>query len=289
LTDFTTRLLQPGEEERLDTFLRRHADTSLFLRSNLRQSGLQPGAGAYHGTYAAAFRGEEMIAAAAHYWNGNVMLVAPEAAAAVVGAAWQASGRKLGGLFGTIAAVDQAMDGLGLKDKPIKTGRPEILYRVSLDELILPPGLQDGTVTCRRARLADFDLIVPWRIAYDIEIMGGADDLATRERSIVWAERTIAAGDMWLLEEAGRPVATSCFNAKLPDIVQIGGVWTPPQQRGRGYARAVVGGSLAAARQEGVTASVLFTPDINFPAQRAYESLGYKRVGDYAIFLFADA
>jgi predicted GNAT family acetyltransferase len=64
-------------------------------------------------------------------------------------------------------------------------------------------------------------------------------------------------------------------------------VWTPPELRGRGYARAVVAGSLLAVRVEGIRRAVLFTDDDNVQAQRAYVALGFARVGDYGIVLLA--
>ena len=82
------------------------------------------------------------------------------------------------------------------------------------------------------------------------------------------------------------PVSYSAFNASLPEIVQVGGVWTPPEQRGRGYARAVVAGSLLDARAERVVRAVLFTE--NPAARRAYEALGFQRVGEYGLGDFQD-
>ena len=60
---------------------------------------------------------------------------------------------------------------------------------------------------------------------------------------------------------------------------------TPPELRRRGYARAVVAASLLDARAEGAERSILFTPVENIPAQRAYEALGYRHIGDYRLFL----
>ena len=62
------------------------------------------------------------------------------------------------------------------------------------------------------------------------------------------------------------------FNARLPDIAQVGGVWTPPHARGRGYARCVVAGSLLHARTQGVSRALLFTMESNVAAMRAYEA-----------------
>ena len=64
-----------------------------------------------------------------------------------------------------------------------------------------------------------------------------------------------------------------------PDMVQVGGVWTPPQARSRGYARSAVALSLRAARERGVRRAILFTGDHNVPAIKAYRALGFERNG----------
>jgi len=66
-----------------------------------------------------------------------------------------------------------------------------------------------------------------------------------------------------------------------------GGVWTPPEFRGRGYARSVVAGSLVAAGKQGVARAVLFADPLNAAARAAYLSIGFAIVGDYGLVLFA--
>ncbi len=68
--------------------------------------------------------------------------------------------------------------------------------------------------------------------------------------------------------------------------MQVGGVFTPPEERGRGVARAAVAGSLRHAAGHGAHRSLLFTGEENVPARRAYEALGYEAIGDYGILLF---
>jgi len=101
-----------------------------------------------------------------------------------------------------------------------------------------------------------------------------------------WAHRTrlqsgYFAGEVVLAE--GRLVSLSAFNASLPDVVQLGGIFTPPDARSRGFGRAGVAGSLLAARERGVSRAVLFTE--NPAAIRCYESVGFRRVGDYGLVL----
>jgi predicted GNAT family acetyltransferase len=79
--------------------------------------------------------------------------------------------------------------------------------------------------------------------------------------------------------EAGRAQRT------WPDAVQVGGVFTPQALRGRGYARAVVAGSLLEARGAGAARAILFTPRPD--AVAAYRAVGFEQIGRYAVVLFA--
>jgi predicted GNAT family acetyltransferase len=98
-------------------------------------------------------------------------------------------------------------------------------------------------------------------------------------------ERSLKERRTWILEEQGKPVACSSFNTAIKEAVQVGGVWTPPELRSRGYGRAVVAASLLDARAEGVTKAILFTGENNIAAQKAYVALGFRHIGDYRIVL----
>lgn len=59
-------------------------------------------------------------------------------------------------------------------------------------------------------------------------------------------------------------------------------MWTPPDLRGKSYARAVVAGTLALAAKGGVATAVLETGRHNLAAQTAYRAIGFTVVGEYA-------
>lgn len=279
------RALVPTDRPRLEAFLRLHADGSLFLASNLRAAGLVDTGAAYEGNYAAAFDGPRIVAVAAHYWNGNVILQAPEAAGDVARRAL-AAGRPITGLLGPWAHVTAARTALGLDERPARLTSRERLLGLDLAALVVPPALAGGRVACRRIGEADLDLAIAWRVAYVREELRRPDDEATRTAAMDDVRRQLRAGVAWLLEERGRPVAFSAFNARLPDVVQIGGVFTPPALRRRGYGRAVVAGSLLDARADGARRAVLFTGEENEAALRAYEAIGFRSVGDYGLIAF---
>ena len=83
-------------------------------------------------------------------------------------------------------------------------------------------------------------------------------------------------------------MALSGFNAVLREAVQIGPVYTPPELRRRGYARAAVAASLLDARAEGVQTAILFTGQDNLPAQKAYTALGFRHVGAFRLVLLKE-
>ena len=283
----TVRVLGPGDEARLDAFLAQHADSSMLLRANLRKSGIEDHGKPYQATYAAALDGDRVVGVAAHTWMGGILLQAPEQLDAVVRHAVERSGRRVAGLIGPWAQVVAARAALDLTEQGTRMASREILYAVPLPDVVVPSALTSGAVACRRVTDDELPLVVEWRMAYNVEANRVPADAAGRARALAEAERWHAERVHFMLTRDGERVAYSAFNAHLPDTVQVGGVWTPPALRSRGYGRCVVAGSLLIARTEGAHRAILFTAEDNVPAQRAYEALGFRRVGDYGLVFFS--
>jgi GNAT superfamily N-acetyltransferase len=278
--------LGPGDEPALEAFLVRHAHSSMFLRSNLAAGGIVDRGQPHQSTYVAAREGGAITGVAAHSWHGMLQLQAP---AHVVGelaaAAIERSGRAVTGLVGPWAQVVAARATLGYDDTRVRLCSHEDLFALDLIDLVVPAALADGRVRCRRAETDEWPLLVDWRVAYDVEISNATDTPALRASTATDLARLHAREATWVLADGDAVVAYSAFNAQLADVVQVGGVYTPPALRGRGYARAVVAGSLRAARARGVTGAILFTGKDNHFAQRAYRALGFRVVGDYGVVL----
>jgi len=279
------RILRPGDEAALEAFLLPRVESSMFLIGNMRAAGVTDRGQAYEGTYAAAFEDRKIAGVVAHYWNQNLVLQAPVHLNALWRRAVKASERPIKGLLGPndqVSAVEEALD---IDGSSAQLDETEKLYDLRLDELCVLDNLGSGKVTGRRIEARDLELVTGWRIAYACETLGEEDGPQLRARCQASIERSFEERRTWVVEDQGVPVACSSFNAVIQEAVQVGGVWTPPELRRRGYGRAAVAASLLDARAEGATKAILFTGEDNIAAQKAYMALGFRHVGSYRILL----
>ncbi len=283
------RLLSGGDEAALEAFLAPRADASMFLRSNARSAGLVDRGEPLQGTYVAALEAGELVGVGAHFWNGMLVFQAPdlEDLPAIAQTAVARSKREVKGLAGPRAQIEAARRALGFEGRVVSLDSREDLFALDLAEMRVPDDLASGRVECRRPLPAELDLVTRWRVDFSVEALGLSDGSELRAASRSEIARLDGEGAHWILLDRGRPVSYSAFNARLSDVVQVGGVWTPRELRGRGYGRAVVAGSLVDARREGVERAILFTGEENRSARAAYEALGFRVAGDYGLVIFA--
>jgi len=281
------KILGSGDETLLEDFLLPRIESSMFLIGNMRAAGLVDHDRAYEGTYAAALESEKITGVVAHYWNQNLVFQSPDERdlKPLWQAAAQASGRPIGGLIGPNDQVARAREELGITASMVQMDEQEKLYSLALGDLAVPGDLSSGKVAGRRIEPRDLELVTKWTAAYSVEAIGETDGPELWEKSRGSVERSTREGRTWLLESRGEPVACSSFNTAIKEAVQVGGVWTPPELRCRGYGRCVVAASLLDARAQGVQKAILFTGESNLAAQRAYAALGFRHTGDYRLLL----
>ncbi|MEL6685499.1 MAG: GNAT family N-acetyltransferase [Pseudomonadota bacterium] len=156
----------------------------------------------------------------------------------------------------------------------------EPLYQLALADLQMPDC--DG-FSLRPLADAPRDLINAWRCAYLQEglAMPGEDPVQKAQDDV---DNYLAADSHRVLYQADTPVAMTGFNAVLPEAVQVGGVYTPPADRSRGFARRAVALHLAEARAAGVTDAILFAASPQ--ASKAYEAIGFTRIGAFTILFY---
>lgn len=291
MTNLQLKPLQPGDELLLEAFLKPRLESSIFLLHNMRASGLIDQGHRFSGTYLAAFETDKMgvdkmVAVIAHYWNNGLVIQAPVYADILTKAITDFSKRPIKYLSGPNKQVNIAKNTLGLTKTDLQLDEQEGLYRLMLNQLIVPPKLKLGQIKGRRIAQKDLDLLVAWRVAYCVETLGDTADEALWTRCRNGMVRSLNLKQGWLVEENsknGGPLAFSGFNAVIKEAVQVGGVWTPPPNRSQGYGRCAVATSLLDAQAEGTERAILFTSDENIAAQKTYAALGFKRIGDYRL------
>jgi GNAT superfamily N-acetyltransferase len=205
-----------------------------------------------------------------------LVLQAGARAAELVTKAVALSGRPVSGLLGPWEQVEAGAAALGLERARFALYERELLMACDLAPT-------PGGHGVRAPWPLELDALVPWRTAYDVEALRLTPpaDHATRARAELEGAR--AAGDLFVLERGGALVAMGLFNATLPGLVQLGGIYTPPGLRSAGHARALVAGMLQLAQGRGARRAVLFTK--NPAAVRAYRAVGFTDAGSYGLAL----
>lgn len=267
------RLLTEADRMAVEAFLLQRVETSMILLSNLRAAGFVDQGQRYQGTWVGAFEGEALVAVTCHAWNGNLLLQAPVRTAELAAFARATSRREVRGALGPLEQVSALQ-----LEAQARRPAAEILFTLETT-VMSPPQLARHT---RLAEPRDLEQLAQWRYDYVVELNLEPGGEATRRGAAEGVRAAAERRDLFVLELDGRVVATTMFNARLPEVVQIGGVFCPPALRSRGYARAAVAGSLQLAA---VPRAVLFTSHDNHAAQRAYRALGFREAGTYGLLL----
>ncbi|MGL4234644.1 GNAT family N-acetyltransferase [Tabrizicola sp.] len=278
------RAAVPKDEAVLEAFLLRHVDGAMFPLSNLRDQGLGEGDFASAHPHATRFwiDGDPIGGILALTRGGMLLPMLPNGfdAGAFVPVL---ADMDLTGAVGPAGQVRRLLTGLGLAGRPAVVDRDEPGFALDLASLRIPAA--DGAKLIPVG--ADYRaLLVDWRADYHRTTLGTPEDQVA-DRAAGDIDNCIANGRHRVLLLNGQPVAMTGFNAALPEIVQIGGVYTPPALRNRGYARLALALHLAEARAKGVARAVLFAA--SEAASRAYLSIGFQPSQPVALVLFDGA
>lgn len=272
-----------SDAARLESFLAAHTETSMFMRGNLLRFGI----GQSDHDFAMRFFIEEYdgeIAGVGAIANSKMLMIqSPDGVQnlATHMAAILPPKHEILGIVGHSAQVSALSAALGLDDLKVTLNEIEPLMALDLADLEIP---NCANMRLRAAQQSDLPLVGEWRFTYVVEAMGQENTPQTRDTAIKQAEGMIDTGNYRILERDATPVSFTGFNATMPDCVQIGGVFTPPDLRSKGYARAAVALHLDEARKNGATRAILFAS--GEPAARAYRGIGFEHIGEFTLKIF---
>jgi predicted GNAT family acetyltransferase len=144
-----------------------------------------------------------------------------------------------------------------------------------------PPMYSAGAM--RLATGTDLDLVAQWFAAFEQEALHEQeiDPVVNRQR----AQMRITDQTIYLWED-GEPVALAGITRPTPQGMGVGPVYTPPEQRGHGYATSLVAQVSQQLLASGRQFCTLFTDLANPTSNSIYQKIGYRPVGDYTVYRF---
>jgi uncharacterized protein len=148
-----------------------------------------------------------------------------------------------------------------------------------------PPPPSSGQAHLRPAGQPDLALIARWCYDFFLEVFKSAD----KDETTRMAEQHIQSGEVFVWEDNGQVVSMAMKNRPTRRSIAISYVYTPPEQRGKGYATACVGELSRQLLHSGWEFCTLFVDVNNLPAYHAYQKIGYQFVSDFEEYHFDPA
>ena len=210
------------------------------------------------------------------------LLPMPDQAAVALARALHERGEEVLGLNGALPAVDLCAAEL----TRLGGGRVQVSLHTRLHELgepVWPAPVPGGL---QAAKEDDVELVTEWFGAF----MGDADEQAGRPRGASAHDvpdraemlRRLRAGWLWFwVTDAGERVHLTSVSPPSFGVARVGPVYTPPAQRGYGWASNAVAEISRRIQAEGARVC-LFTDQANPTSNKIYAALGYQPVADMA-------
>jgi predicted GNAT family acetyltransferase len=137
-------------------------------------------------------------------------------------------------------------------------------------------------VQVRRADQYDAEILFPLQKGYEMEEVVIEPSHFSDAQCMKFLKHSLKEELVYVAERDGTPVAKAATNARGFSVDQVGGVYTVPQERGKGIGAVVVTELLRAMFLE-KEAACLFVKKYNRPAIALYDRLGFAPVTDYVI------
>ncbi len=127
----------------------------------------------------------------------------------------------------------------------------------------------------RLATAADQSLLLQWMTAFEAEALGiNESSVAAR------VDQRLSQQALYLWEN-GEPVCLVGGNGLPDEAATIAPVYTPPEQRKRGYATTAVASLSQALLDRGCPCCLLFADSKNPTANHVYQSIGYQQICEW--------
>jgi RimJ/RimL family protein N-acetyltransferase len=306
------RYVTDADLERVRVFLEAHVETSLFLLSNLAVLGPRLGEHFNSGNYKMVEESGEVLAVFCLTRRGNLLVQAGGRTGLAEPILAACEGQPIGvrGVIGEWPTAEALWHLLRADPRFEPTlSAKDVLYRLRLsaalgDALQAPSPMIKSRLTAllmtgperrdfrspapgiavRVLEPADFEQWEPLNTAYLTELhlpVPTPDEqrkaeFVSRSRAHLW----------WGAFDGLRLLTTVGLNATYGSLGQVGGVYTPPEERRKGLASRAMRLLIEECRDyHRFEKLILFTGEDNRGARRLYESLGFESGGAFGLLL----
>lgn len=162
-------------------------------------------------------------------------------------------------------------------------------YRIAMDQKIyqldqiIPARPTDGYLKVVNDEY--LDIYSDWFLKFIEEAL--PNEPSTLEEGRKFMAHKIARQDLFVwFNAAGKPVALNMTNRPTENGVAISFVYTPKEERGKGYASAVVAETSQRMFDSGKKFCMLYTDVTNPTSNGVYQKIGYKEIATSKNFIF---
>ena len=135
----------------------------------------------------------------------------------------------------------------------------------------------------REPNQSDDALMRKWRAAFSIDAEGMDADEA--EKNAALPLRNSRHLVLWEVE--GTPVSMAGYSGSTPNGIRVAPVYTPPENRGKGFAGACVAALSQKLLDDGRKFCFLYTDLANPTSNHIYQTIGYEPVADATVYSFS--
>ncbi len=136
----------------------------------------------------------------------------------------------------------------------------------------------------RLAEGAEAEWVTDAFIQFAIDIDADESERGESRKS---AAANMARGEVWVWDVGGAPVSMVCYSRMGSEGARVAPVYTPSDQRGRGYASAAVAALTTWLLDGGADWCTIFADVENATTNTIYQRIGYKEHGTYREYDFA--
>jgi predicted GNAT family acetyltransferase len=279
------RHVTDSDLQRVRAFLESHVDTSLFLLSTLAALGPRLGSHLNSGNFRLIEEGGRVAAVFCLTRRGNLLVQAGGRTdlAERIFEECEAEPLEVRGIVGEWPAAEALWKLLRADPRFEPThALKDVLYRLMLTDTIRPV---DESLHVRSLNADDFAQWEQLNSAYFCELSLPLQ--ATLEQRRTDFTVRIRSGLWWgAFDDDYDLVSIAAINATYGSMGQVGGVYTRPDARKKGLAKAVMSLLIQDCRKRlRFDKLILFTGEDNTAARRLYESLGFEAAGGFGLLL----